>query len=211
MTKALTNRPGLNLAIEGSFDGPADTAALKQRKFDALVRGQIWEGRHAADPNIPPPEQLEIAPEAQAAAVKKLFDEKFPPGTEEGAPQPPSPVVAMAPPKEGKGFIRRVIEALTWWELKPVPEKPVEPVAVPAPTSPPEVAAGPSIEEMTGRLIETMEVTDNDLRTLADARAQRVRDYFINEGKIAADRLFLAQGNTAAKGNKGPRVFLSLR
>ena len=70
---------------------------------------------------------------------------------------------------------------------------------------------GPSLEEMSGRLIGTMEVTDNDLRALADARAQRVRDYFINEGKIAPDRLFLAQSKTAAKESKGPRVFLSLQ
>ena len=55
-----------------------------------------------------------------------------------------------------------------------------------------------------------MEVTDNDLRELAAARAQRVRDYFINEGKISADRLFLAQ-DQEQKENKGPRVFLSLQ
>ena len=32
-----------------------------------------------------------------AAMVKKLFDEKFPPGTELGAPLPPAPAVTAAP------------------------------------------------------------------------------------------------------------------
>ena len=61
------------------------------------------------------------------------------------------------------------------------------------------------------RLAETMTVTDDDLRAIATARAERVRDYFITTGHIAADRLFLAQGKEAAKQNKGPRVFLSLQ
>jgi hypothetical protein len=64
---------------------------------------------------------------------------------------------------------------------------------------------------MAGRLAESMEVTDNDLRSLAEARAERVRDYFRNAGNIAAERLFLAQGGAAAKENRGPRVFLSLQ
>jgi hypothetical protein len=223
MTKALTNRPGLSLAIEGSFDGPADTEALKQRKLAVLVRTRIWEERRVADPNIPPPEQLEITPEVHATAVVKLFDEKFPsgpgPGTSDQsggsvvAMPPPAPVIA-APPPPRKNIIRRVVEALTSRSTPPAePAKPAESAepAEPVPTPAEPAVMGPSLEEMTARLAATMEVTDNDLRALAAARAQRVRDYFLNEGKIAADRLFLASGNAAAKENKGARVFLSLQ
>jgi hypothetical protein len=56
-----------------------------------------------------------------------------------------------------------------------------------------------------------MAVTDNDLRAQAADRAGRVRDYLINTGHIAADRLFLSQGTDPVKLNKGPRVFLSLQ
>jgi hypothetical protein len=73
------------------------------------------------------------------------------------------------------------------------------------------LATGLPLEEMTGRLAESMEVTDNDLRAEAAARAERVRDYFIDTGHISADRLFLAQSTEAVKQNKGPRVFLSLQ
>ena len=206
LTQALTHRPGLSLAIEGGYDGPADTYALKRQRLAALVRNKVWEERHAIDPNIATPEQLEIPPEAHAAMVKKLFDQKFPPGTELGAPLPPAPVVTVAPPAAKKGFIRRVVAVFT---SGAAPAKPASAAAAPVPIS--AATGGPSLEEMSGRLAETMVVTDDDLRALADARAQGVRDYFQNVGQVAPDRLFLAHGQPVARENKGPRVFLSLQ
>ena len=211
MVKALTNRPGLSVALEGGYDGPADTYVLKRQKLATLVRGRIWEERHAADPNIAPPEKIEITAEANAAMVKKLFDAKFPPGTEFGAPLAKAPVAAAPPPAPRKSFLGRVVDVVTLKALRSEAGQPAE-AAQPAAPTPATGAtpAGPSVEEMTGRLAETMTVTDDDLRALAAARAQRVRDYFLNEGRIAADRLFLTQGKEQ-KENKGPRVFLSLQ
>jgi hypothetical protein len=204
MVKALANRPGLSLGIEGGFDGPADTHALREQKLAALVRSRIWEERRAADPNLPPPDQLVITPEEHATMVKRLFDEKFPPGTEFGAPLPPPPAVAAAPTPAKRSLFRRVVEVFTG-EGASAAAAPAE-VGPPAP----DAAAGPSLAEMSGRLAGTLDVSDDDLRALADARARRVRDYFIGEGKIAPDRLFLTQAKEP-KQNKGPRVFLTLQ
>lgn len=213
MVKALTNRPGLSVALEGGYDGPADAYALRQKKLVALVRGRIWEERHAANPNIPPPEQLELTLEAQLAMVKKLFDEKFPAGTEFGAPLAQAPVNAAAPASAAsKSLLRRVVDIITFGIFSDDPAKPAEPVKpATVATTPDGAPAGLSPDEMIGRLVETMVVDDNDLRTLAAARAQRVCDYFLNEGKITADRLFLTQDKGGPKENKGPRVFLSLQ
>lgn len=211
MVKALANRPGLSVSIEGGYDGPADTHMLRQKKLVALVRGRIWEERHAANPNLPPPGQQELTLEEQMAMVKKLFDETFPAGTQFGTPLAQAPVAVAAPATANKSLLRRVVDVITFGifaDTAPQPAKPVRPETVAAPGVTP---AGPSPEEMIGRLAETMTVDDNDLRALAADRAQRVRDYFLNEGKIAADRLFLAQDKGAAKENKGPRVFLSLQ
>jgi hypothetical protein len=209
MTKALTNRPGLSLGIEGAYDTAADTYALKRQKFADHVRRQIWEARHATDPNIPPPAQLVITPEEKAAMVKQLFDAKFPPGTQFGAPLASAPAVTAAPAPPKPGLIKRVIRAITFQEPHPgTPAKAAPETSSAASTGP---APGVSLDEMTGRLAETMAVDDNDLRALATARAQRVRDYFVNTGHIAPDRLFLAQAQDAAKRNQGPRVFLSLQ
>ncbi|MFI5356720.1 MAG: DUF748 domain-containing protein [Opitutales bacterium] len=209
LVKALTNRPGLSLAAEGSYDGPADTYALKQQKLADEVRRTVWAAKHATDPNIAPPDQLVITQEEHAARVKLLFDAKFPPGTKFGAPLPPAPVVA-APPAKPEGLLRRVWDVVTLKRLHAQANKPAEPAKSAVVAVNTGVPAGPTLEEMTGRLAETMTVGPDDLRALAAARAQRVRDYFLHEGKISADRLFLTQGQ-GSKADQGPRVLLSLQ
>jgi hypothetical protein len=216
LVKALTNRPGLNLSIAGNYDPAADTYALKQQKFADLVRRQIWEARRTTDPNVLPPEQLTITPEEHLAMVRKLFDEKFPPGTEFGTPLPKPPAVAPPPPAPPPGLVKRVVNVITFQGLRSrrAAEKEQAKAAeeLKEATSA-AVAAGLPLEVMTARLADTMEVNDNDLRALAMARAMRVRDYLMTTGKIAADRLFLAQlsAASAAKQSQGPRVFFELQ
>jgi hypothetical protein len=211
MATALANRPGLSVALDGDFDGPADTHALKRQKLDDTVRRAAWEAKHAVDPNIPPPEQLVITAEENAAMIKKLFDEKFPPGTEFGAPLAKAPVAAAPPPpKPKKRFFGKVVDVVTLKSLRGESAKPAVAAQAPVPAAD-VVAAGPTLDEMTGRLVETMVVGDNDLRALAQARAQQVRDYFINVGKIDPERLFLAKEKADFAAGKGPRVFLSLQ
>jgi hypothetical protein len=214
MVKALTNRPGLSLDLAGSYDGPADSYVLRQQKLAATVRRAVWETKHTTDPAIAPPEQLVISPEENAAMVKQLFDAKFPPGTQFGAPLVQAPVVAAPPPAAKKGFLGRVVDVVTLKALRGGQAKAAAPVKPEAATvaAGAAVPAGPSLEEMTGRLAETMVVGDEDLRALAQARAQQVRDYFITIGKIDPERLFLAKGEAdPAKAGKGPRVFLNLQ
>ncbi len=208
MVKALTNRPGLSLGLEGAADAAADTYALQRLKLADQVRRKIWAARHAADPSIPPPAQLVISPEENAAMVKQLFDEKFPPGTKFGAPLagPPPVTAAPAPPKPG--LLKRVMRVITFHSASGTPAATPKAAAATASTA---AAPGVPLEEMTGRLADAQVVNADDLRALAAARAERVRAYFLATGHIAADRLFLAQGAEAAKQNKGPRVFLSLQ
>jgi len=214
LVKALTGRPALSLGIEGSYDASADAYALKRTKLADLVRHKIWEAQHATHPNIAPPDQLVISPEENAAMVEKLFNEKFPPGTKFGAPLADAPVVASPPPPPPPGFFKRVVNAVTFSGQR---EKRAEKEAQAKRTADDEQAltvaadAGLPLEEMTGRLAETMTVDDNDLRALATARASRVRDQLINAGHIATERLFLSQSTDKAKQNKGPRVLLNLQ
>ncbi len=214
MVKALANRPGLSVAIEGSYDGPADGFVLKQQKFAEMVRRAIWEQKHAAQPAIPPPEQLLITPQENLAMVKQLFAAKFPAGTQFDAPLAKAPVAAAAPREAKKGFFGRVMDVVTFKNRRNHKSTPAE-SAKPAEVKYAEgtVAGGPAVDEMTGRMAETMELGDNDLRALAAARAQQVRDYFISVGKIDAERVFLAkdQADPVSKTGRGPRVFLNLQ
>jgi len=215
LVKALTNRPGLSLDLEGNYDTAGDTYALKQQKIADFVRRKIWEARRAADPNLPPPEQLTITPEEHNAMVKTLFDGKFPPGTEFGTPLPKPPPPAPPPPAPPPGFFKRVVSVITFEktrERRAAEKKETQVAEELKKETAAAVAAGLPVDVMTARLAETMEVSTDDLRGLATQRAERVRSYLLTVGKIAPERLFMATMPTnSAQQSRGPRVLLELR
>lgn len=215
LVKALANRPGLSLDLEGAFDKAADAYALKRVKLADRVRRSVWEAKHAADPNIAPPEQLAISPEEHAAMVKKLFDAQFPPGTEFGTPLPPPPTV-VAPPPPPAGWFKRVVYAITFKakrDQRAAEKENARLAAEREKAAAAAIAAGLPLEDMVGRLAETITISDEELQALAQARARAVREYFVTTGGIAADRIFLAQAKAGAAtaAGKGPRVFLNLQ
>jgi hypothetical protein len=210
MVKALTNRPGLSLGLEGGYDGPADTYALQRSKLEDRIRRQIWEQRHAVDPNILPPERLEISTGERNAMLKQMFDQKFPPGTQFGTPLPPAPQVEPVPPPP-RSWFKRMIAAVTGKtrrERRATEAANAKRQADYAATVATAKTQGLPAEEMRGRLAETIAISPDDLHALAAARAEAVRDYLIAHG-ISADRLFLT--NNAPATDKGPRVQLSLQ
>jgi hypothetical protein len=214
MVKALTNRPGLSVDLQGSFDPAADAYAMKQTKLAANVRRAIWERKRVANPNIAPPAELVITPEEEAAMIKALYDDRFPPGTQFGAPVPPPPAMVPAPaPPEG--FLPKLMAALTGQasrEEKAAQEENLRRLAAHAKAIETAVSTGLPLDVMRARLSEVTEVDENDLRGLAQARAQSVRDYFTNVGKIAPERLFMAKDKIdPAKEAKGARVMLALQ
>lgn len=216
LTQALTQRPGLSVALEGNYDAAADSYALKRIKVTEKVRRAIWEQQHLKNPNIPPPEQLTITPAENAGMIKQLFDAAFPPGTQFGTPLPAAPPV-LAPPPPPAGLFRRALATLTLSSQRAQRQTAQENArrqtehaqAVASAT-----AAGLPLDEMLGRLAEATVIEDHDLRALADARAQRVRAYLSDVGKIQPERLFLTKDNRAgetAQTGKGPRVSLQLQ
>ena len=214
MIEALTNRPALNVALEGTFDRDADSHVLKRTKLAAQVRRSIWQERRASDPNLPPPETLEITPDDYAARVKQLFDQKFPPGTEFGTPIPPPPAPAAPPPAPPPALFRRAFQAITLQnrrEQRRMEAETARLAAEHAAAVQAAIAQGQPPDEMSERLAEAIEVDDNDLRSLAQARSQKVRDALI-AGGIAPERLFMStdRAETAAP-REGSRVFLTLQ
>jgi Domain of Unknown Function (DUF748) len=207
--KALANRPGLSLGIRGDFDPAADVFALKRLKLEDQVHRAVWEEKHKADPNIPAPDALMVTAAEHDAMVKRLFDAKFPPGTQFGTPLPTMPVVA-APPVPPKGLFGRIVDAVTFAKARQ--ERAQKQAEVKAKEDHERqvaeaVAKGLPVDEMAGRLAEAIAVTQDDLRRLASQRAATVRAYFTGTAHVGADRLFLEK---ASDEGKGPRVFLTL-
>jgi|CZKI01.1.fsa_nt_gi hypothetical protein len=146
--------------------------------------------------------------------VKKLFDEKFPPGTQFGTPLFAPPAVKGPPPGPPPGLVARIVNLVTFKRQRDQAAARRQSDALAARHErdvAKAVAAGLPLDQMTGRLAESMEVTGNDLRALATERAQRVRNRLVNSGHIAAERLFLAQSADPARQDKGPRVLLTLQ
>ena len=61
----------------------------------------------------------------------------------------------------------------------------------------------PSPEQMRAKLLETIQVEDEQLRLLAQQRAQAIRDYVIQEGKVASDRVFLTEASLSPATGEG--------
>jgi hypothetical protein len=72
-------------------------------------------------------------------------------------------------------------------------------------------AQGLPLETMEARLTERIEIGAEDLRALAAARAAFVRDYLVESGQIAPERLFLVEANEPEKATSGPRTLLTLQ
>ncbi len=209
VVKAVANRTGLSVELTGGYDGPADSFALKRQKLADLVR-RAQAQKHPAEANVSPNEQLVVTAAENAAILKQLFDEKFSPGTKFDAPLTKAPAAAAPPMPAEKSFFGRFVDMMTFKDRRTRETKRAAELPKPVEKLPDDTAPGLSIEEMAGRLAETIDVSDDELRTLATARAQQVREYFINEGKIDPERLLLAKEKPDQGANKGARVTLEL-
>lgn len=65
--------------------------------------------------------------------------------------------------------------------------------------------------EMEAKLLGTIAIGPDDLRALAAARARTVRDYLTTTGKVAAERVFLAEAKAGTERPPAPRVWLDLK
>ncbi|HVU25079.1 MAG TPA: DUF748 domain-containing protein [Opitutus sp.] len=212
--RALAARPGLNLELEGGYDRTADSHVLRRAKIRAEVRHRIWLERHAQNPDLPPPEKMEISSEAFAAGLQKLFDEKFPPGTTFGTPLPAEPELLPPPAPARRGLFRRTIDAVTFKETREkraFAKVRAEALKEHEADVAKAIAAGLPVDEMLGRLAEATEISEDDLQSLASARAACVRERLITEGKMADARIFLARSDPARAAKIGARVELHLQ
>jgi hypothetical protein len=203
MIKALNDRPGLNLAIQGSVDVARDPDGLRKRKFEAALRSRL-----GLEAESPPSDEA-----AYAAAVKTWFDEEYPPGTEGGTPLPPPPP-KVEPPPPPEGVFARFVDAITGKsrrEQREAEEENARRAAAYATALEMVAAEGIPLEAMVARLTARIEIGAEDLRELAAARAASVRNHLVETGGISPERLFLVEAGEPEKATSGPRTLLTLQ
>jgi len=225
LRKALKGRPALNLDITGSFNPEADLAAVRDSILTKQVRFRLWEELRAKNPNTPPPAELTVSPEDEARIIGLFVAERYPAGqapvSADGSVQSPPPLFAPMPQAQPKSETKMTMRRGRVFESRsqvPVAAKtkqaaPVTPVVVTADTSVPATAtpgapAPLSLADARRALAGGIPVSEDDLRQLADSRAQYVRDALLAGGEIDAGRLFLTP---PAPEGKGAKVFLQLR
>ena len=208
LATALMERPNLNLEIVGRAGGAEEIVRLKQLKLENALRELRHLEMKSRERATIPVEQVQLTEEERQQMMGKLFKATFP----EGLPsrpaevvEPPSPalpasepVAETAPgpePVEKKGLGLRGLIRTIFGGTETSEPTPAETAASPQAPTPP-AATMPkdgdmSLAEMEDRLLESMEIAQEELRELADLRAAAVRAFLEQEAAVPAGRLFV--------------------
>ncbi|MBP7143409.1 MAG: DUF748 domain-containing protein, partial [Opitutaceae bacterium] len=194
VAKALANRPSLKLDLAGGFDPVADRIALQRARVESEIRSEFSGVRDTvADTQVGGDTVMSQA--NRDLTVARLFAAAFPdlvsPAPEPVAPQP-APAVEESP--RSPGFIARVRRFFSGsgQEAPPQPQSTAVTAASPSPAPTPAFPA-PSFttDEMITRLADRIAIGENDLFTLANARAQHLRGALLQSGEVAPERVFV--------------------
>jgi hypothetical protein len=208
LQKALFARPALKLEITGGVDPDGDREGLQRAALDREIRARLWQKLNQNERATNAVEQLALTPEIRARGLKQIYD------------------AAVASGKINAEFIAAHTNLAAF--AASILPKPARPAAAakgatllvnPSTAAPKPEAAGanypsrltPPPDATEAVLLATVSVTDEDLETLAAARAARVRDYLVETGKVEASRVFLKSGQTESFRKDGSRAWLQLQ
>ncbi len=150
LVKALHERPGLKVEIEGHVDAAKDPEGLRRSLFEKKLKAQKLKAMAAKGEPPVPVDNVAVSPEEYAVYLKAAYKaEKFP------------------KPRNFLGFAKDL----------PVPE-------------------------MEKLMLAHIEVKQDDLRDLALARSQAVKEALLKSGKVEAERIFLVEPKSLAPERK---------
>jgi len=171
---ALVERPGLKLEAEGTVDMESDSRELRKQGLEKLLdaQRQLILASQPATPSAPlTPAETQTASTAPAATQ----------ASEAATASASSTAQPSVADKEDAANIDPVLTAAYLAADFPKPKDAAGNIKIlPA-------------EEMEKLLLTSIKVTDSDLRHLALARAETVRDYLVNTKKIETDRVFVLE------------------
>lgn len=188
LAKALVERPGLEVEIEGNTDARVDGEALRRSKLDQQLRLLKWTGLRKSEQASTTPQKIELTAEERATYLAELTL-KLP--------------VQVTEPRDGS---------------KPAKEKARYTGVAPEKGAQALLKQQPTVEERQAQissnertLLATITLDDSDLAGLASARAGRVQKYLTETRQIEAGRLFLTEAAKVSTSTNGHRVYLHLR
>ncbi len=218
LAKALQERPALTLEISGSSDPGPDREALSWFRFEQQFKKSRMAELAAKGSAPPTLEEILLSTNDYQRLLKQSYKQTFGrrrpvalPGASTAAgtntPATPSVLPANARPQAAR-FAKSEpsLHGAEWLAIsKPVakpaggpplselkkPELPVAPASQRPATLPVLPAEDESLAAMETELRAAVKITDSDLLDLMERRARNVRDYLLDPGHIAPERLFL--------------------
>lgn len=196
LAKGLYERPGLELEIESGFDPVADRDALRKQKLILSFRQQKWSLLHKSEQAELKPEQMPLSPEeyagylraAYSAAVQAGTVTNLAPGTNAvGRPTTTTRAARPAQPSRMTSTEKGATALMNQPDTTPVAEP----------------------DTMEQAVLETVNITDDELNQLAARRAKVLQQKLLATGKIEAERITLAAPESPT--NRTARVYFHLQ
>jgi len=160
LAKALYERPGLEVEIQGSVSAESDGLAIRKQKLTRHLQQLRWQELRESARAHTRPESVVLSPDLRIAMLRKYYVQVFPERARS----------AKAPPGLEDTFY----------------------------------------EQMTNKLLEQTNVSQDDLQHLAAARAQAIETYLMHKGGVEPERLFLTN-ETGTPLLEGSKVLLQLQ
>jgi len=204
LAKGLYERPALNLEIAGSVDPDGDREGLQRAAVENQIRTRIRIKSRKSEPVASWADPVGFTPDERAYWVKKFYDEAL-------AEKKITPELIAANTNLA-AFAAQVLPR------KFTEEKGASLLMKSAAAKKSNAAAGPVYQTklvpppdpMEAVLLATYPIAQDDLETLAAARAKAVEDYLLQNGKVEASRLFLTAKGGSLRSD-GSRVYLQFR
>jgi len=199
LTKALYERPGLQLEIAGNVDRISDRDALRARTLEKQLRTQKWLSLGRTERGTTTSEQVTVDAKERAALVKRLYAEALASGqlasASTNADGTPAPLPSLYQP----GRMERGAADLLRKDTRPAGQ---------SETKTSSITVSDPFEQA---LLNSLTISESEFQELAASRARAVREYLLQSGQVEAERLFLIENQTSGTMTNGSRVYLQLQ
>jgi hypothetical protein len=189
LAKALYERPGLEVEIEGHTNPETDRDALRRSKLEQQLRLRKWATLRKNDQASTSPQTIVLTAEERARFLADLFLKQQATQTAQqnaskSTAKPKAPAKSVASEKGAEALLR---------------------------AQPTEEERQQLVSESERSLLQSIVVEESELSALAMERAGRVQNFLVQEHQIDGGRLFLTEAARGSGATNGHRVYLHLR
>jgi hypothetical protein len=185
LSKALYERPGLEVEIEGSIDPAQDLLALQRLQLEQALKVLKWKSLRPEEQSALPPDRVTLEAVERERWLSRLY----------------TSVLAATPTNEVARTAALPEKRSTAAPLPPkLRESGLTGTGPPAP-----------VNEMEQFLLGRMQIAPDQLAGLASSRIRAVQEFLIQEGNVEPQRLFPLEVQAGAVKTEGSKVFLNLR